>query len=43
MVEVLEILKQKNDDDRRFYTMKHDYEQIKKQNDWTFNIMPWED
>ena len=43
MVEVLETLKQKNDEGRRFYTMKHDYEQLKKHDDWTFNIMPWED
>ena len=39
----IENLKQKNDDDRRYYTLKHDYNQLKKHNDWTFDIMPWED
>ena len=43
MVEVMEILKQKNDGDRRYYTMRHDYDNLKKNEDWTFNIMPWED
>ena len=43
MLEVLEVLKQKNDDDRRYYTMQHDYEQLKKQDDWTFDIVPWEE
>ncbi len=43
MVEVLETLKQKNDDNRRYYSMKDDYKALKKHDDWTFNILPWED
>ena len=43
MIEVLEILKQKNDEDRRYYKMEDDYKALKKLDDWTFNIMPWED
>jgi hypothetical protein len=43
MIEVLETLKQKNDDDRRYYSMEDDYKSLKKHDDWTFNILPWED
>ena len=43
MLEVLEVLKQKNDEGRRYYSMKDDFKSLKKQSDWTFNITPWED
>ena len=43
MVEVMEMLKQKNDGERRSHSMKYDYNELKKNEDWTYNIMPWED
>ena len=36
-------LKQKSDDDHRYYKIKDDYESLKKENDWTYNLLPWED
>ena len=43
MVEVMEMLKQKNDGDRRYHKMRDDYDELRKNEDWTFDIMPWED
>jgi len=43
MLEVLEILRQKTGDERRGYSLKEDYTNFHSDNDWTWNIIPWEE
>ncbi len=43
MVEVLEQKKQQNDDARRMYKIRDDIDDLRKETDWTYNIVPdWE-